>query len=472
VSTNLERRKIALFGNFGAGNLGNECTLQAMMHNVRRYLPKAEISCVCPMPEKTTSNYSIPAFPVRAPFPIGKVFSVWRKNHGEVKQPGFAVPGTPGKLSLLRKAHATLRVPLRTVAYPLLEPYRWFKAIASLKGNDMLIMTGTGMLGDFGIRPFSLHYDILMWSIIARLCRCELSFVSVGAGPIRHPLSRCFVKAALTLAHYRSYRDAFSKDYLEGMGFDVENDAVYPDLAFSLPRSMVAANHGHAKKGIVIGVGLMNYHDRRDRPTSDKTIYLDYIANLATFVVRLLERNFTVRLLIGDLVYDQDVRQDLRKVLEERGVKYGDGKIVDEAASSAEELLSQLASTDAVVASRFHNILLALMLRKPVVAISYHEKFESLMRGVGLAEFCQDIESIDIEKLIAKVTSLRENVHSIEVRIARETETYRVALDEQYERIFKVPSVISPGPDTAGKRASIRRSAELVSRTQKSARCG
>jgi polysaccharide pyruvyl transferase WcaK-like protein len=78
-------------------------------------------------------------------------------------------------------------------------------------------MTGTGMLSDFTI------------TVIGKLCRCKLLFVSVGGGPIRHPLSRCFVKAALALADYRSYRDASSKDHLEAT-----NDVVYPDLAFSL----------------------------------------------------------------------------------------------------------------------------------------------------------------------------------------------------------------------------------------------
>jgi polysaccharide pyruvyl transferase WcaK-like protein len=54
----------------------------------------------------------------------------------------------------------------------------------------MLVMTGTGMLGDVGILPFDLHYDILKWSIMAKLRRCKLLFVSVGVGPMRHPLSR------------------------------------------------------------------------------------------------------------------------------------------------------------------------------------------------------------------------------------------------------------------------------------------
>jgi polysaccharide pyruvyl transferase WcaK-like protein len=239
---------------------------------------------------------------------------------------------------------------------------------------------------------------------------------------------------ALALADYRSYRDVSSKDHLEAIGVDVKNDAVYPDLAFSLPRVGVPANHN--PRG-VIGVGLMNYYNRFGRSGNDETIYRDYLGRLALFVVRLLERRHTVRILIGDRVWDEGVRQDLRRALAERRLKYEDARIIDEPASSVDELLSQLSSVDVVVASRFHNLLLALMLRKPVIAISYHEKFQPLMDGVGLGGFCQDIEHIDVDDLIGKVVGLRETP-GIELQIARQTESYRVALEEQYERILKI----------------------------------
>jgi len=37
-----------------------------------------------------------------------------------------------------------------------LEVIEWLKAFRALKGTSMLVMTGTGMLGDFGIGPFDL----------------------------------------------------------------------------------------------------------------------------------------------------------------------------------------------------------------------------------------------------------------------------------------------------------------------------
>src|SRR2546427_6800098 len=42
----------------------------------------------------------------------------------------------------------------------------------------------SGFLSDYSTHAFGWPYFIFKWSIIARLCRCKLLFVSVGAGPL------------------------------------------------------------------------------------------------------------------------------------------------------------------------------------------------------------------------------------------------------------------------------------------------
>jgi polysaccharide pyruvyl transferase WcaK-like protein len=111
------------------------------------------------------------------------------------------------------------------------------------------------------------------------------------------------------------------------------------------------------------------------------------------------------------------------------------GRIVDVPVSSVEQLVAQLAKTDMVVATRFHNILLALMLNKPVVALSYHQKITSLMSGVGLSEYCQDIDAPGVDGLVERFTRLERNAGAARSLIERKAEEYRQSLDEQYARI-------------------------------------
>jgi len=85
-----------------------------------------------------------------------------------------------------------------------------------------------------------------------------------------------------------------------------------------------------------------------------------------------------------------------------------------------------------VVATRFHNVLLALMLDKPVVALSYHEKIASLMSGVGLGEYCHDVDRLDVPRLVEQFTKLEQNAGTARTIVERKKQEYRRALDEQY----------------------------------------
>jgi polysaccharide pyruvyl transferase WcaK-like protein len=410
MSNKAKNPVISLFGVFGAGNLGNECTLQALLYNLRKQLPGAKINCICTGPGEVAATYGIDAVPIKEGA---------RKGKGPAKSKIFRI---------LRKIVVGIPTDL----------LRWRRAVRVMRGCDMLVMTGTGMLGDFGISAFGLHYEILRWSIAAKLSRTKLLFVSVGAGPIHDPLSRRFVKAALSLADYRSYRDSFSKEYMESIGFKANADSVYPDLAFSLPRTEIPKRHNRNGSRPVIGVGVITYFDRRSRAEDADEIYRNYIGKIADLVRWLIDHQYRVRLLIGDVVYDQRVREDLKVVLEAQGVSYRDGQLIDEPAESLADVLTQLASTDMLIASRFHNVLLGLMVTQLVVAISYHQKVEALVSGVGLQDFCQDIEELKIDKLIQQVTTLDQMRDAIRPKIEARTELYRTELDEQYTRIFNM----------------------------------
>jgi polysaccharide pyruvyl transferase WcaK-like protein len=320
------------------------------------------------------------------------------------------------------------------------ELVQWIKAVKTLKGADMLIMPGTGMLTDSGTGRFGLSYEIFKWSIVAKLCRCKLFFLSVGAEPIRYLLTRWFIKSALMMADYRCYRDDYSKRYMDSIGLTVDGDRVYPDLAFSLPKSMMPRSSNSNQHRTVIGVGIMDYVGQGGIRRGGENVYRDYVSKTADFVTWLLGHEYGVRVLIGDVSYDQPVRRDLQKQVEERGYKYDDHQIVDEPASSVEQLLSQLATTGVVVAPRFHNILLALMLNKPVIALSYNEKNDSLMAEVGLAEYCQPLDHLDVDRLIEQFVKLEKNADNITLYLKQKTEEYRRALDEQYTFIFNVVS--------------------------------
>jgi polysaccharide pyruvyl transferase WcaK-like protein len=140
--------------------------------------------------------------------------------------------------------------------------------------------------------------------------------------------------------------------------------------------------------------------------------------------------------LIGE-ISDRSVAQEFKDLLKERLSIYDEERIIDEPVSTVDQLLSQLAETDIVVATRFHNVLFALILDKPVISISFHDKCVSLLDQMGLSEYLHDINYMDAERMIEQFLDIEKNVHKLKCVIKQKTESFRGALTEQYNIIFR-----------------------------------
>jgi len=403
-----KRNKISLFGHFGQINFGNESTLQAILYHLHRHIPDAETTCICTYPDVTTRTYNIDAVPMTGVF----VKPLWLRGNPAARFLRKIIIGIPSEL------------------------YRWLAAIRILKGMGMLIVPGTGLLTDVcGLSGWG-PYTMFKWSLVAKLCRCKLLFVSVGAGPVYSALGKYFVKSALSLADFRSYRDNASLEYLKGIGFPTNSDRVYPDLVFSLPEAVITSDNSEKKRRSVVGLGLMEYYGKPSVDSPGNAIYLAYLENLVVFLRWLLAHEYDARLLIGD-VGDRRVTEEFKSLLKERSLIYDEARIIDEPVSSVEHLISQLAATDIVVATRFHNVLLALLLNKPVISISFHHKCASLMSEMGLGEYCHDINHMNAGRLIEQFQDVERNAEKLKPVIRQKVEQSRKALDEQYSLIFK-----------------------------------
>jgi polysaccharide pyruvyl transferase WcaK-like protein len=122
----------------------------------------------------------------------------------------------------------------------------------------------------------------------------------------------------------------------------------------------------------------------------------------------------------------------LREHLSERREEH----LIDEPVRCPEDVFRQIEATDIVVATRFHSIIFALLCYKPVIAISFHPKCDSLMSAMGLSAYCIDINSLKHDTLIEKFCHAEKNATELKVRIRGKISELRNALDEQYRCIF------------------------------------
>jgi polysaccharide pyruvyl transferase WcaK-like protein len=318
------------------------------------------------------------------------------------------------------------------------EPRQYARAFKKLKGTDMLIVPGTGLVTDaYGLGSWG-PYSQFKWVLMAKLRRCRVLFVSVGAGPIDSVAGRALVKAALSMADDRSFRDDASRDYLRGIGFHVRRDRVYPDLVFGLPEALLPNSDGGSEgTRRVVGLGLMEYYEKYSAADPRRKTYTCYLRALAAFAAWLLDHDYDIRLLLGD--DDRFVIDDFKSVLRARVGNYDERRIIEQPIASVEDMLAELAATDVVVATRFHNVLLATLLRKPVIAISFHHKCSSLMRQMRLSEYCHELDHIDADRLIEQFRKLEQHREDVKRTIRDGVDEARAALDEQYDRLFATP---------------------------------
>lgn len=389
--------RIAFWGNFGIHNFGNECTLAAILYNMRRRLPDGEFESISVVPDDTAARHHVKAIPM------------WSLE--------------PARGTGLVKA-------IRRAIKPLAD---WTRTLRHTRGLSALIIPGTGVLNDIDEGSFGFPYNLFKWVLATRLNGGKVFFVSVGVERIGRPLPRFFIRCALGLAGRRSFRDHRSVDLIRAIGFRGAGD-VFPDLAFSLP-PYLPATAPHRSGGKTVAVGLYNYRDPA-RHGSTAGSYRGYIERISLLIPWLIARGYAVRLVIGDISGDMGVRADVRAQLEERGFDLTHAAFTDEPATSYEQVMDQLAAVDFVIASRFHNIILALFLGRLVISLSYEGKIEALMQDIGLGGYCQALNAFDLERLQMQFLQLEREAPVLRGTVAESVRANRDRLGRQYDLIM------------------------------------
>jgi polysaccharide pyruvyl transferase WcaK-like protein len=386
--------RIGLFGLFGVGNFGNEGSLEAMLRFLRSARPQSELVCICSDPARVQQEHGIQARPMRCPSPTSAIFRALDR--------------------VLLRLPRVLHLALQT--------------LHEARTVDALIIPGTGILDDFGERPWATPLSLCLWCVTARLCGAKVAFVSIGAGPINHTTNLRLMKLAARMAHYRSYRDTVSRDFMRGIGLDTFRDPIYPDIAFTLPEPQQRPGKA-PDRPLTVGLGVMAYYGWQADPHRGKAIYECYVGKLARFTNWLLRTGHRVRLLTGQ-ASDQRAVDDLLALVAAGNPSAGD-RIVAEPAASLHDLMRQLLDTEVVVATRFHNVVCALKLGKPTISLGYADKNDALLMEVGLGDFCQHVEQINVDLLIRQFTRLLAGRKAYEARIRCTTARIQKQLAQQ-----------------------------------------
>ncbi|HEX2805577.1 MAG TPA: polysaccharide pyruvyl transferase family protein [Kineosporiaceae bacterium] len=374
---------VALYGFLGNGNFGNDASFETVLSWLQAEQPDVEVRCITIAPDVMEARYGVVSLPLS-----------WYQ----------ARPGTGRLVATAGKILG------RVVDVP--------RSLFLAGSADAVIVPGMGVFEEtLGVVPWGLPLWMFLLAGSSRLRRRPFILLDVGAEPTRNRLTRRLYVATAGLATHVSYRDEWSEQAMHRAGARAP-DAVAPDLVFAHS----ASTHAEPEPGLV-AVGVMAYYGIGDDPVGGAAVRRRYVATMAGAVGRLTQIGNRVVLLGGDRV-DSEVAREVQAAVRAAQPQLPPEVVAVRDPTTFADVTDEMARAEVVVASRFHNLICALRLARPVVSVGYAEKNARLMEELGLGEYSQHIGDLDADWLVTQVRRAQAEGPAVTARLGGATRGY------------------------------------------------
>jgi polysaccharide pyruvyl transferase WcaK-like protein len=425
-------RRIGLISPYSGGNLGDAAIIGATIRNLRKRVPGVRILGLTLNPDDSRRRHGIEAFPLAA---------VSRPYYTLVRSDNSRVEEQPSvksrQIKNWLKQIPLLGTSLRAIRVCRDELAHMAAARRVVRGLDRLIINGGGALDESWGGPWGHPWTLFKWAVLSRVSGIPLSFVSVGKSFLKSPLSRFFIRIALGLADYRSYRDQESKIDVETL-IDARNDPVYPDLAFSYPSPALepAPSDGSGDGQLVVGVSPIAYRDPRVWPIKDQGHYASYVSKMADIVNWLIKEGHRVLFFTTDSP-DHATVNDIQALIPSNLINANSIQTLPGSAEqTTDDFLNAISHADLTIASRLHAIILSHLNTTPVVALSFDPKVDAHMNAIGQKDYCLAIDHFTLNMFIERFTALKAARQREQAHLRSADLRFRQLLDLQYDRIL------------------------------------
>jgi polysaccharide pyruvyl transferase WcaK-like protein len=442
-----ERSRIALISPYGGGNLGDAAILESVIHGVRQRRPNAEIFALTLNPRVTTERHGIPAFPCAG---------LRLRSYGGAADDRSPRPDDTGRLARLVTAVPPLRKG-RTLGRQVSGELRHRReARRFLEGFHDVVVAGGGQFDDLWGGAFGHPYVLWKWGTLAREAGARYAVLSVGVGVLRNRVSQMFIRRAMALAEYCSFRDAES---LRLASFaDVGRARVVPDLAYALPVERAiwdacqetsnetfqdsSGTTSSPTRRPLIAVSPLAYGDPRVWPEKDAAYYQHHVTSIAALCRGILARGWDIVFVSSDSPDAFTVR-DVVGILDPQLTAEERTRIRTPETATLPALMRALASADLVVAGRLHGVLISHVLGKPVLALAYERKVTALMNGMEHQSLCLPARGLDAQVAMTKLSEMLERRAAWASDVRARVAVNRDLVDGQYDRLFGTPESAS-----------------------------
>jgi polysaccharide pyruvyl transferase WcaK-like protein len=245
------------------------------------------------------------------------------------------------------------------------------------RADVMLLNGGTYFHDGLGRRSYRILLSFVVIFVIARLSGVSIACAGIGVGPLRRPVPRALSRLALSLCSIVLVRDRESAATLTRLGARTSVVEGF-DTAVLLARP----DTSQAKRGSAVGVSLVPYFTNYyQRPDIDEQVVEALIAALVG--LRDHDPDLAVRVYAFHTgAGESDLT--LSTMLAERLSAYVPTALVE--CRSPRQVLEEFSALRALLATRYHALMLGYLAQVPVVAVQYDQKCVSLAEQIGLSD--------------------------------------------------------------------------------------
>lgn len=421
-------KKVVLLNHVGGGNLGDDATIDAILQNIRARWPEAEIHAITMNPEDTMRRHALPAYPIRTKtWSITESTRIDKVGAGKSLKTAFVRKGF-----LYRFCKPIYRLLVEIPRSIVKEVSFLLRAQKHLQSYDLLVIAGGGQLTERD-GAWAFPYTLFKWTMLARFTKVRSIFLNLGVGPLSSTAGKLLSVQALKQADYVSFRDEKSQKLARSSGFTGKS-YVFPDNVYGLDNNLATSAESQRAKELIVGFAPVPYGDPQLHPNEkDRVVYDTFLSKCTSIHEWLSANRYSVWLFGTDVGVDPPVNKQLLSAVRDQNKG---GSLKDYNPQTVQEVLELMSRMDYIITCRFHGVIFAHLLNKPVVAIAHHPKVITLMNELGLGDYCVDIRDFDPVQVTDMFSSLVHNSHEVKASMSESLCRYRSELERQYDELF------------------------------------
>jgi polysaccharide pyruvyl transferase WcaK-like protein len=255
----------------------------------------------------------------------------------------------------------------------------------------------------------------------------------VGIGTVNTKLGKLFTYIVGLFSDYFIIRDIESYEKLTALKINPNKVMLSRDLAYSLNFTNISSTINHKK--LNLGFSLFEYYKYTE-------INIEKDQKLTTSIIETLE--YILKKTKHDIyIFPFQVKYGNQ---DEKFAKHIKDTIISnrihivDYSNKWTDITNVMSKMDICIGMRYHFLLLALKMKKPVIALKYASKVQSELEMYGLNDYIIDLSDISKEKILLKLSKIlgdytiksliEEELNQIEKKMILSEKKFKVLLNE------------------------------------------